>query len=94
LGVFEFVLVLVLITTAGKVASQRMARDRVRGGLPGPSAGDLESLREGLEELNGRVVRLEEERDFYKAWLDAPERTRALRSPEAGDREVGPPEGS
>jgi len=94
LGVFEFVLVLVLITTVGKVASQRMARDRVPGGPPGPSVGDLESLREGLEELNGRVVRLEEERDFYKALLDAPERTRELRSPEADDREVGPSEGS
>jgi len=93
LGVFEFVLVLVLITTVGKVASQRMARDRARDGLPGPSARDLESLREGLEELKGRVVRLEEERDFYKALLDAPERTRELGAPEADDREAGHPKG-
>jgi len=88
LGVFEFIIVLVLISTAGKVLSQRIPRERRGEALPGPTVADVEGIREALDELNGRVVRLEEERDFYKALLESPEHRRSLKGPEPGNDEA------
>lgn len=88
LGVFEFIILLVLISTAGKVLSQRIPRERRSEALPGPSVSDVEGIREALDELNNRVVRLEEERDFYKALLESPERRRELRGPAPEDDEA------
>lgn len=82
-GVFEFVLVLVLISTIGKVLSDRSARPP----LPTHHAerlppGEIEGLREAVDDLSQRLHRLEEERDFYKELLESPERKR-LSSPDA-----------
>lgn len=81
LGVFEFIIILVLISTAGKVLSQRSRRIEPRQESPRLAPGEVESIREAVEDLNGRVVRLEEERDFYKALLESPDRQRELPSP-------------
>lgn len=71
MGVFEFVLLIVLITTIGKVVEARS--DRTKGGktLP-PASADVQHLEEMLGDLNGRLTRLEEERDFYRALLEPP----------------------
>jgi hypothetical protein len=87
LGVFEFVVLLVLISTAGKVLSRRAERIERPSEAPQLLPGEVERIREAVEELNGRVVRLEEERDFYKALLDSPERQREL--PSAGGSAEG-----
>ena len=82
MGVFEFIVVLVIVGTAGKVVSQRFGREQPRGHIP--DSRDFEGIRETLDDLTGRVVRLEEERDFYKDLLESPERQRdAL--PSGGD---------
>ncbi len=81
MGVFEFVVVLVLISTVGKVAAQRFAREKPRGDSPQVGPGEIERIRETIDELSGRVMRLEEERDFYKELLESPERQRELLPP-------------
>ncbi len=81
MGVFEFIIVLVLISTVGKVLSQRLPRERPRAGPPQLGPGEVEGIREALEELSGRVIRLEEERDFYRQLLESPDRPRELRPP-------------
>ena len=87
MGIFEFVIFLVLISTVGKVLSDR----RSRRSLPGDSlqikGEELEDIRDTVGELSRRLERLEEERDFYKDLLDAPERRRKL--PEPGEGEGG-----
>lgn len=83
MGVFEFILLLVLISTFGKVVSQRGRR------FPPPPTepprlppGELQELRETLERMDERLARIEEERDFYRALLDDPGRREGLPSPE------------
>jgi len=88
LGVFEFVLVLVLITTLGKVATQLFQRERPHTAKPQLGPGEMDGIRETIDELSGRVGRLEEERDFYKALLESPERQRELPSP--GEKDDAP----
>lgn len=82
MGVFEFVVLLVLISTAGKVLSRRRPGRDLRGPSPESRSGELEGLREAMDHLSGRVERLEEERDFYKDLLDAPERPHEILPPE------------
>ena len=79
--VFEFVIVLVLISTVGKVVSERASRPKVSGGASQAVRGELDGLRDTLDELNARLQRLEQERDFYRDLLDAP----------ASPGEIGPP---
>lgn len=69
MGVFEFVIVLVLIITAGDVI-KRVQQSRLQGNVP--QDGELDRLRDDMGLLSGRVERLEEERDFYKKLLDEP----------------------
>ena len=83
MGVFEFIIVLVLISTAGKVVSRRFPREEPTGVPPQLGPGEIEGIRGTIDDLNDRVVRLEEERDFYKELLDAPERQRKLQPPDA-----------
>ncbi len=82
MGVFEFVIALILISSAAKI----IERQRRSTPLPGESVRvDTEELRrigETITDLSGRVERLEEERDFYKDLLEPP----------AGSRELPPPE--
>ncbi len=72
-----------LISTIGKVLSSRAAaRELPSGPSQAGSEGDGEMTRSVIDELSGRIERLEEERDFYKDLLDAP----------AGRPEISPPE--
>jgi len=90
-GVFEFIIALVIISTAGKVVSRRFPARDAPAAAPQLPPGEIEGIRDTIDDLNGRVVRLEEERDFYKELLDAPERQRKLQSPEApGGGSAGP----
>ena len=84
MGVFEFVIVLVAISTIGKVLNRRHERPKLPQDSPPGGRAELEVVREALDDMNGRLSRLEEERDFYKALLDAPD----------GRREIRPPGGS
>lgn len=74
MGVFEFILVLVVVSTIGKVASDWAQRGSSAPPPPPLPPGDTEGLRESLEELQERVNRLEEERDFYRNLLEDPRR--------------------
>ena len=85
MGVFEFIIILVIISTVGKVLSDRRARRQLRGDSPKGGHGDFERIRDTLDDLSGRLQRLEEERDFYKDLLDAPGRHRAIPPPDAGE---------
>ena len=85
LGVFTFIVLIVLISTIGKAVSNRPLRDP-KGAGPQLSPGEIDRVRESLDDLSGRVGRLEEERDFYKQLLDTPPEQRGLPSPNEGDR--------
>lgn len=78
MGVFEFVITLVIISTVGRIIA---ARRRPRP-LPGDSfqmnAEELHRVRDSITDLSGRVERLEEERDFYKDLLEPPRAPRSL----------------
>lgn len=81
--VFEFVLAIVLISTVGKVITEIASRGRAASGsaeLP-----ELDELRDTVGELSSRVHTLEEERDFYRALLEAP------RSPDDASAEAERP---
>ena len=83
MGVFEFVIALVFISTVGRIISRR------RRPLPHPGESfkvDTEELRrigDTISDLSGRVERLEEERDFYKDLLEPPSGSRKLPPPDA-----------
>ena len=81
LGVFEFVIVLVVVTTIGKVVSEAIGRRQLPPGDGTASYPQVESLRDEIADLGARLHRLEEERDFYKDLLDAPEKRGSLQSP-------------
>ena len=66
MGIFEFVIVLVLVATAGEVIKARVSRPTPVA----PPPRDTRHLEETVEHLNQRVLRLEEERDFYRALLE------------------------
>jgi hypothetical protein len=80
-GVFEFIIVLVIISTAGKVVGQRFSRESPRTDSPQIGPGQIEQIRETIDDLSSRVMLLEEERDFYKELLESPERQRAILPP-------------
>ena len=84
MGVFSMIVLIVLITTIGKVMSDRSSRVEPPLNAPKLGPGEADSILQSLDDLNGRVVRLEEERDFYKALLDAPARQQGLPSPGTG----------
>jgi hypothetical protein len=85
LGVFEFVLLIVLITTIGKVIEARSTDSKAGKALP-PASPDVQHLEEMLGDMNGRLARLEEERDFYRALLEPPAGER-LPVPDATNRD-------
>jgi len=82
-GVFEFVIVLVFISTTGKIVSRLVQRSERPARTPALPPGEVEGLRDALDELNSRVVRLEEEKDFYKELIESSGRRRALSDPAA-----------
>ncbi len=83
MGVFEFIIVLVLISTCGRVLSRRRARLELPGKTPSAEPEEMERIRDAMDDLSGRLQRLEEERDFYKDLLDAPGKRRAIPPPDA-----------
>ena len=86
MGVFEFIIMLVLITTAGNVISRRRLRRPDRGDSLQVGTEELHRIRDTIGDLSGRVERLEEERDFYKDLLDPAKEGRRL-IPGEGDEE-------
>ena len=71
IGVFEFVLLIVLITTIGKVVTARTERRQLPEGV---RQRDVDQLNEAVSDLSTRLAKLEEERDFYRALLESPDR--------------------
>lgn len=86
---FEFVIALVLISTLGKVLTRPRHPRQVGGELRQSAPGELDRVREMLDELSVRLERLEEERDFYRDLLEAPTGPRRIEPPEVGDDETG-----
>ncbi len=85
MGVFEFIIVLVIISTVGKVVSGRRARRDPRGDLPQGGRAEVERIRDSVDDLGGRLTRLEEERDFYRELLDSPGSPGAISPPDAAE---------
>jgi hypothetical protein len=81
IGVFEFIILLVLISTIGKVVQARAERPR----LPRDDRAqkEIDQLNEAVSDLGTRLSKLEDERDFYRALLESPER-KSLPEPPAG----------
>ena len=82
MGVFEFVIALVLISTIGGALRRRDPRRPLQAKQPAADRSEIEGIRDAMHDLSGRLQRLEEERDFYKDLLEAPK----------GRREISPPE--
>ena len=82
MGVFEFIIILVVISTVGKIISNRRPRRDPGGDLPQGGRAELERIRDTVDDLGGRLARLEEERDFYKELLDSPGRRGAISPPD------------
>lgn len=101
MGVFEFVIILVIITTLGKVAMAVGAPlvDKI-GDLVKELAASRRGEGEGrtelnpgvLEELENRLARIEDRLDFLEE-LRAPERRRAIGG-RGLDRRAGPGQGA
>lgn len=72
LGVFEFVIVLVVVSTIGKVVTDFGHRRQLPGPTSQQSGPVVEGLRDEIADLSGRLQLLEEERDFYRNLLEAP----------------------
>jgi hypothetical protein len=79
-GVFEFIILLVLISTLGKVLSDRADSRALSQGGSRADAEEIERLRSAVDDLSARLSFLEEERDFYRDLLEAPDDDRALPS--------------
>jgi len=72
LGVFEFLVVLVIVSTVGKVVTDFGQRRQLSGSASETRGPEVEGLREEVANLSGRLQLLEEERDFYRNLLEAP----------------------
>jgi hypothetical protein len=95
-GVFGFVIILVTISMIGKVLSEFAGNQRLPSGST-PSSDDVELLRDAVADMSTRLHKLEEERDFYRQLLEAPDDppTRGLRSGRTGAADGrGNPDGS
>jgi len=86
MGVFEMVVAIVVVSTLGKVVMTWQDRRASRGATRPEEIGQLH---DALGEVSARVSKLEEERDFYRALLESPDRDAVRRLPP----EDGPPGG-
>ena len=84
MGIFEFVLALVIIATAGKIAERRFSQPRRDQSLQA-GTDELHRLRETMTDLSGRLEHLEQERDFYKDLLEPKADRRELPPADTGD---------
>ena len=80
MGVFEFIIILVMIQTIGRVLTRRVPQVKAPSEAPQFSPGDAGRINEAMDDLSGRLGRLEEERDFYKQLLEAPDKQRGAPS--------------
>ena len=71
MGVFEFVITLVLISTVGGIIARRRPVPLPRESFQ-LDAEELHRVRDTIADLSTRMERLEEERDFYKDLLEPP----------------------
>ena len=71
MGVFEFVIMLVLISTVGRIIARRRPAPLPRESFQ-MDAEELHRVRDTIADLSTRMERLEEERDFYKDLLEPP----------------------
>jgi hypothetical protein len=81
MGVFEFVITLVLISSVAKIIESRRRAPRLPGESFQMDTEELHRVRNTITDLSTRVERLEEERDFYKDLLEPP----------PGSRKISPP---
>ena len=77
MGVFAFVIILVAIVTIGKIITERQAGPFLPPGGSPPSE-EIHHLQESISQLGVRLEKLEEERDFYRALLDPPDKKATL----------------
>jgi hypothetical protein len=82
MGVFEFIITLVLISTVARIISRRRPLPLPRESFQ-LDAEELHRLRETIADLGTRMERLEEERDFYKDLLEPPRRRGTLPPPDS-----------
>jgi len=67
------VIALVAITTGGRIVTRLIGRRDFRRIDPSPQdRAEIEALRASVDDMSDRLGRLEEERDFYRALLEAP----------------------
>jgi len=83
MGVFEFVIALVFISTIGRIAAGRRRPRRLPGESFQLDAEELHRVRDTITDLSSRVERLEEERDFYKDLLEPPTGSSFLPPPDS-----------
>lgn len=88
MGVFEFVILLVLISGATKVLVSRGQKKQLTSG-DAIQHEELAHIRDTMAQLSGRLELLEQERDFYKDLLDAPKRLE-ISPPEEDSGAAGP----
>ena len=74
-----------LISTIGKIASSRGGPRELASRSSEVRSGDDESTPSAIDELSGRLARLEEERDFYRDLLEAPATRPEISPPSAED---------
>ena len=74
-----------LISTLGKIAASRGQPRELPSASSEVGSGDDESTPNAIDELSGRLARLEEERDFYRNLLDAPGTRPEISRPNAED---------
>ena len=82
MGVFEFVITLVLISTVGNIIARRRRPPPLPGETFKVDTEELRRIGDTISDLSSRVERLEEERDFYKDLLE----------PSSGSRQLPPPD--
>jgi len=69
---FSFVIALVAIVTGGRLLGRIVSRREMRSEAPRVDHQELDALRASVDDVSDRLHRLEEERDFYRALLEAP----------------------
>lgn len=79
---FEFIVLIVLISTIGKVLTARQSRPELPPVRHEPEA--ILQLNDAMSEMNARLEKLEEERDFYRALLESPKRGEIQSPPQPG----------
>ena len=91
MGVFEFIIALVVISTVGKVVRHRREIPPMDKSTSQIGPGAFEGLRDTVDEMNTRLERIEEERNFYRDLLESPQRPRGIPAPvrDVGTETIG-----